>query len=188
VVKALTIGAARELAWSCLHQVPGTRWQHVQTVGVVAAGLMPAIGERVAVAAWLHDVGYGAAQVDTGMHAVDGARYLRRLDADPAVVSLVAHHSGACFEAATRGMSAELAEFDPPDRAELDALTLVDFTTGPAGERVPASTRVDEILNRYEPAHPVHRSVSLARAELLAAVARAARRLGLPDEGFLPPS
>jgi len=185
---ALTVREARELAWSCLREVPGTRWQHVQRVGDVAAGLMPAIGSRVVVAAWLHDVGYGPAQVDTGMHAVDGARYLRRLDVDPAVVSLVAYHSGAWSEAETRGMTAELADFDPPDRAELDALTLVDFTTGPAGERVPVSRRLTEILNRYEPAHPVHRSVSAAREELLVSVARAARRLGLPDEGFASPS
>jgi len=183
----LTIEEARELARSCLQPVAGTRWQHVQAVGRLAEGLLPAIGDRVVVAAWLHDIGYGPAQVDTGMHAVDGARYLQRLDVDPAVVSLVAHHSGAWSEAAERGLGAELAEFAPPEAVELDALTLVDFTTGPAGQRLPVSARLDEILGRYEAGHPVHRSVSAVRDELVASVARAARRFGLPDEGFASP-
>jgi len=183
----LTIEEARELARSCLQTVAGPRWQHVQAVGAVAEGLLPAIGDQVVVASWLHDVGYGPAQVDTGMHAVDGARFLRSLDVDPAVVSLVAHHSGAWSEAAERGLSAELAEFAPPDPVDLDALTLADFTTGPTGERLPVSARLDEILGRYESTHPVHRSVSAVRDELVASVTRAARRFGLPDEGFAAP-
>lgn len=181
------VGDARRLASTCLASVKGPRWAHVQAVGFGAEELLPGIGELVVVAAWLHDVGYGLAQVDTGLHPLDGARFLRRKATDPAVVSLVAHHSGARFEALERGLAAELDKFPLPDADELDALTLVDMTTGPDGSRVPVSVRISEILARYGPEDPVHRAVSRARPELMASVARAARRLGLPDEGFAPP-
>lgn len=178
---------ARSLARACLASVEGPRWAHVQGVGLAAEELLPKISERVVVAAWLHDVGYGPAQIDTGLHSLDGARFLQRTGTDDAVVSLVAHHSGARYEALERGLAAELDEFPRPDPDDLDALKLVDMTTGPDGSRVPASVRISEILGRYSPNHPVHRAVSGARSELMASVARAARRLGLPDEGFGPP-
>ncbi len=186
-VEKSRVEAARSLAGVCLASVEGPRWAHVQAVGSAAQALLPGIGERVVVAAWLHDVGYGPAQVDTGLHPLDGARFLRAQGEDPAVVSLVAHHSGARFEAFERGLSAELGEFPMPDADELDALTLVDLTTGPDGSRVAVSARISEILGRYGPEDPVHRAVSEARPELMASVARAARRFGLPDEGLAPP-
>lgn len=186
-VETAVVRDARRLAGLCLASVRGPRWAHVQAVGQAAEGLMPEIGERVVVAAWLHDVGYGTAKTGTGLHPLDGARFLRRQGMDTAVVSLVAYHSGASFEAVERGLTAELGEFPPPSAGDLDALTLVDMTTGPDGSRMPVSVRISEILSRYGPEHPVHRAVSRAQPELMASVARAARRLGLPDEGFAPP-
>lgn len=65
-------------------------------------------------AAWLHDIGYTPELATTQFHPLDGARYLR----DDRVVNLVAHHSGARYEAAERGLEAELSAFpleDPRD-------------------------------------------------------------------------
>ena len=182
----MAVDEARELSRACLASVDASRRAHVEAVGL-AAEQLSGIGDHVIVAAWLHDVGYADHIADTGLHPLDGARYLRRQGADPTVVSLVAHHSGARFEAAARGLSAELDEFPMPDADDLDALTLVDLTTGPTGDRVPVTVRIDEILSRYEPDDPVHRAVSSARSELSASVARAARRFGLPDEGIAAP-
>jgi hypothetical protein len=156
----------------------------VQGVGAAAEALLPAIGAGVVLAAWLHDVGYRPRLVDSGLHALDGARFLRARGVSPDVVALVAHHSGARFEAAERGMSAQLSAFATPDPVDLDALTMLDFTTGPTGDRVRAPDRIAEILRRYPPEHPVHRSVTAARGDLIASVTRSTRRLGLPDEGF----
>lgn len=95
----------------------GHRWAHVQTVGSLAdlltveVGLPPAIAE----AAWLHDLGYAPALSVTGFHPLDGARYLQRVGAPIEVVALVAHHTGAMFEAVERGLSDELAAMPHPD-------------------------------------------------------------------------
>ena len=142
------------------------------------------VSERVVAAAWLHDVGYGPAQVRTGFHPLDGARFLEEEGVCDAVVSLVAHHSAARFEALERGLTAELDRFSVQDEGDLDALTLIDMTTGPDGERVAVDVRIAEILERYQPEDAVHRAVSAARQELMASVARAARLLHLPDKGF----
>lgn len=117
-------------------------------------------------AAWLHDIGYTDHLYRTGMHAVDGAMYLDLLGAPREVVSLVAFHTGAEFEAEERGLLDRLLPFDPPDEVALDLLTLADLTTSPHGERVTVEWRLDEILTRYEPQHPVHRAVTRGRAVL----------------------
>jgi putative nucleotidyltransferase with HDIG domain len=54
----------------------------------------------------LHDIGYAPSLVATGFHPVDGARFLRAQGTPEVVVSLVAHHSGAVFEAEQRGLAA----------------------------------------------------------------------------------
>lgn len=93
----------------------GRRWLHVQAVAARAEELSPAVEpeERstLIVAAWLHDIGYAPEIGHTRFHPLHGARYLRAEDWADTVVNIVAHHSGARFEAAERGMSGELAEF-----------------------------------------------------------------------------
>jgi hypothetical protein len=46
---------------------------------------------------------------------------------------LVAHHSGATFEAEERGYAAELGAFEQEHSPVMDALIYSDMTTGPAG-------------------------------------------------------
>jgi hypothetical protein len=100
-------------------------------------------------AAWLHDVGYGESVAATGFHPVDGANWLEGLGLPPGVVALVAHHSGARFEAEERGLGDVLARFPEPDRDQLDVLTLIDMSTSPTGRRISVQERLAEILKRY---------------------------------------
>ena len=88
-------------------------------------------------AAWLHDIGYFPELARTGLHGVDGARYLRDVQhAAPMLCRLVAHHSCAVTEAEERGLADLLhREFALPPQPLADALTLCDMTTGPDAGR-----------------------------------------------------
>ncbi|MEV0089135.1 HD domain-containing protein [Saccharopolyspora sp. NPDC050642] len=159
----------------------GRRWSHVQAVAGRAHELRAAVApedeETLLAAAWLHDIGYAPEIGHTRFHPLDGARFLREQQWPEQVVNLVAHHSGARFEAAERGLSEELAEFPFEDSPLLDALVAADLTTGPAGERFTYDERMDEILSRYSPGDPVHRTWTKARPVIAEAVQRVERRL-----------
>jgi hypothetical protein len=159
----------------------GHRWAHVQGVAARARVLTPAVPfdqrRDLVVAAWLHDIGYSPEIGHTRFHPLDGARYLREQGWPKQIVNLVAHHSGARFEAAERGMTAELAEFPFTDDPVLDALVTADLTTGPGGERLSYDERIAEILKRYPPEDPVHRTWVKAAPILKEAVQRTEERL-----------
>lgn len=60
------------------------RWAHVQGVALKARTLTAAVGDDAPLleaAAILHDVGYAPHLVNTGFHPLDGALYLRGLEA-----------------------------------------------------------------------------------------------------------
>lgn len=158
------------------------RWHHSAGVAAAAAGLArmfhAADAELLVAAAWLHDIGYCAELVDTGFHPLDGARHLRALDAPDRLCRLVANHTGAWAEAASRGLADILAgEFPTEDPPLADALTYADITTGPAGQPMSAEGRIAEILERYEAGHVVHRSIRQVAPELLATVRRVEYRM-----------
>src|SRR5712691_11153350 len=117
----------------------GDRWLHVQGVVERAHWVGKAFDEDdrscLIAAAYMHDIGYAPALKKTGFHPLDGACYLRSLGYDR-LASLVAHHSGACFEASLRGCEAALDEFPRERSALADALTYCDLTTGPTGEHI----------------------------------------------------
>jgi hypothetical protein len=164
----------------------GDRWLHVQAVADQArrVGLILADEDRdlLVAAAYLHDIGYAPSLNLLGFHPVDGARFLRD-HGHERLARLVAHHSGARFEAAERGLLDELAAFPVEDGPVLDALTFADMTTGPAGEAMTLQERIGEILGRYPPDDPVHRGIRRAHPLLQAAVDRTLRRLGSePDQ------
>ena len=131
-------------------------------------------------AAWLHDIGYAPDLLHTGMHAIDGALFLDRAGAPPEIVSLVAFHTGAEFEAEERGLVDALIQFDRPAQDDLDLLILADLLSGSAGERVILPERFDGIFARYEPQHPVHRAVTRSRPYLEECAKRAVARVGYP--------
>jgi hypothetical protein len=160
----------------------GDRWLHVQAVAAKAGEAAPAVSpeerDLLVAAAWAHDIGYAPSLALTGFHPVDGARYVRRRGQEE-LARLVAHHSGARYEAEERGMVDDLAEFPVVDGPLMDALIYADMTTGPAGQPLTFDERMDEILARYSPEDPVHRAITRSRPSLGKAVSRVAERLGL---------
>ncbi|WP_330304656.1 MULTISPECIES: HD domain-containing protein [unclassified Streptomyces] len=171
---------AAELAESLLPPL-GNRWLHTQAVAARAREASAAVPAQerdlLVAAAWLHDLGYAPELRDTGFHPLDGARYLERLGAPDRLVRLVAHHSGAVYEAEQRGLSTELEAYEREDSPLLDALIYADMTTGPAGQAFDFDRRIDEILVRYEPGSAVHNAISKARPYLGAAVERTRARI-----------
>jgi putative nucleotidyltransferase with HDIG domain len=171
-----TVLRARVIAEQRLGSV-APRWAHVRGVAaaaeLMATDLATIEAESVVAAAWLHDVGYApSVRRSTGFHPVEGALFVRAEGFPAVVVSLVAYHTGAVFEARERGLLDALAEFPEPPELLLDVLTCADMTTGPDGSRVRAADRVSEILLRYPEDDPVHRAIERAAPTLLAAVAR----------------
>lgn len=160
----------------------GARWDHTCGVSRTAASWRHAgwISENVVSAAWLHDIGYAPGLVRSGMHAVDGAAYLDLHGAPKLVVSLVAFHTGAEYEADERGLIDKLIQFDRPPQDDLDILILADLVTSPDGSKVCVRDRLDDIFDRYEAQHPVHRAVTRSREYLEESAARAASRVGHP--------
>ena len=114
----------------------------------------------------------------TGLHVLDGARYLHDAQhADAMLCRLVAHHSCAIIEASERGLADVLSsEFDPAPDALASVLTYCDMTTSPDGQPVPVERRLAEIHDRYGPGHLVSRSIQRAAPMILCAVEQVYRR------------
>lgn len=151
------------------------RWAHTQGVAERAESLTPVLGadtDTLIAAALLHDIGYAPELVDTGMHQLDGARYLRDVaGAEDRLCRLVAYHSCAENEARERELLATLAaEFhaERPDLAR--ALTYCDMTTGPDGRHLDVRDRLAEIHARYGRDHVVSRSITAATSCIVSSV------------------
>lgn len=182
VAVVTSVADARALAEDCLAALLPRRWHHVKAVGAKAEGIQQAFdaqdGPVLAAAAWLHDVGYNPALVDTGLHALDGARWLRTVGVDERIASLVAHHSCAWLEAEERGLGEILArEFGRESSAAADALCYTDMTTGPDGQDLDVHDRLAEIRSRYGADHVVTRFILRAEPEIVGAVKQTERRL-----------
>jgi HD domain len=180
---------AQDLARTLLADPLPRRWAHVQGVAAQARTLTPSLGTQsdvIEAAAWQHDIGYLAELAATGLHGLDGARYLRDVQhAEPLLCRLVAHHSCAVIEAEERGLAAILTrEFTPPPQELADALTFCDMTTSPDGEHVQVTHRLAEIHDRYGTGHLVSRFIRRATPLILQAVghvnARTASTTGKP--------
>ncbi|GAA4953377.1 HD domain-containing protein [Actinoplanes utahensis] len=171
------VDRARDLAHSLLAGPIPRRWAHSQGVGRKAASVAHLVGDQGAVmvaSAWLHDVGYAPDLVVTGMHQLDGARYLRDVaKVDDLVCRLVAHHSCAHIEARNRGLAEQLvSEFPPVEGLLSDAITYADMTTTPDGEPVEVEQRLGEILSRYGNGDLVAESIREASPLIIGAVRR----------------
>jgi hypothetical protein len=108
----------------------------------------------------------------TGLHQLDGARYLRDAQhADAMLCRLVAHHSCAIIEAGERGLADILSyEFDPAPDVLASVLTCRDMTTSPDGQPVRVDRRLAEIHDRYGSGHLVSRAIQRATPMILGAV------------------
>ncbi len=174
---------AEDLARNLLEGPLPRRWAHVQGVAARARNLASAFGadkELLEAAAWLHDIGYLPELAGTGLHGLDGARYLRDVQhADPMLCRLVAHHSCAIIEAEERGLADVLRrEFATPPQPLADALTCCDMTTSPDGEPTSVDQRLAEIRHRYGSGHLVGRSIRRATPMILRAVGQVHARAG----------
>jgi predicted hydrolase (HD superfamily) len=166
---------AEHLAQTLLQEPVPRRWAHVQGVAARARSLAPVLGadaDLLEAAAWLHDIGYAPGLAATGLHALDGAHYLRDAQhADGMLCRLVAHHSYAIVEAGERGLADVLGlEFEPAPYVLSSVLTCCDMTTSPDGELVPVERRLAEIHHRYGPGHLVSRSIQRATPMIRRAV------------------
>ena len=122
---------AQQLARALLREPLPRRWADVQGVAARARGLAPVLGadaDLIEAAAWLHDIGCAPGLATTGLHQLDGARYLRDARHPDAVLCrLVAHHSCAIIEAGERGLAHVLSsEFDPAPYVLASVLTCCD--------------------------------------------------------------
>jgi HD domain len=194
-IAAWAEGLARTLLADSLPR----RWSHVQGVAARARTLKASLGpdaDLLEAAAWLHDIGYHPELAETGLHGLDGARYLRDVQhAGPLLCRLVAHHSYAVIEAEERGLAHVMTrEFAPPPQHLADALTFCDMTTSPDGQQIQVHRRLAEIHDRYGTGHLVSRFISRATPLILEAVgqvnARAAstRQTAQPRYGVARPS
>jgi hypothetical protein len=158
----------------------GDRWTHVQAVADKARGVAAVLSaedaDLLVAAALVHDVGYAPSLHRLGFHAVDGARFLRAQGKER-LACLVAHHSGARFEAEERDLVEELAAFPVQDGPVMDALTFADMTTGPAGQPMTLDQRIGKVQGRYPPDDPVYRAMVRARPLLQVAIDRTRHRL-----------
>jgi putative nucleotidyltransferase with HDIG domain len=167
---------ARDLARSLLEEPLPRRWSHTQGVAAQAERLENILGadtDLVTAAAWLHDIGYSPALARTGLHPLDGARYLRDVEkADQRVCRLVAHHSCAVVEADQRGLVQRLVEeFAPEQDVLTKVLIYCDMTTDPDGRTVTFDERLNEIQERYGPDHLMSRSMRIAAPTIRNAIA-----------------
>lgn len=172
----LDVEAARQIAADLLAEVLPRRWSHTMAVAAAAADLAsvlaPQAADEIVCAAWLHDIGYAPALIDTGFHPLDGASFLAgRTQIPGGVIALVAHHTGAAFEAHERGLQDTLAGYPTPDTTKLAILSCADLCSGPDGAAVDPADRISEVLARYPTDHPVHRAIAKS-APLLVAQSR----------------
>jgi hypothetical protein len=108
---------------------------------------------------------------DTGLHSLDGARWLRDRGWPETTCRLVAWHGAPLAEARLRGLDdALVSAFDPPPDVPLAALTWADMTSSPGGEPCSVERRIAEILARYPPDSIMHRATADSADELRAAV------------------
>ncbi len=172
---------AEHLARALLQESLPRRWAHVQGVANRARSLAAVLGadaDLLEAAAWVHDIGYAPSLATTGLHQLDGARYLRDAQhADAMLCRLVAHHFCAIVEAGERGLADVLSsEFDPAPYVLASVLTCCDMTTSPDGEPLPVDRRLAEIHARYGPGHLVSRSIQRATPMILRAVEQVHQR------------
>ena len=188
VVGPVVDGAAAFAAQSLGEE--SKRWRHSRAVAQRAANLSATVPtedrQLLVAAAWLHDIGYADQAKDTGFHPVDGARFLVSTGWDPRLAALVAHHSGARFVAAVRGLEHALAPFPFEDTPVADALTYADQTVGPDGQSMQLDDRIADVLRRHGPDSPNARAHPRRGPYLHVVAGRMRARLNEPHRTDTP--
>jgi putative nucleotidyltransferase with HDIG domain len=171
---------AERLSRSLLLDLP-ERLAHSLAVARRATELAPTVPTEqrplLVAAAWLHDIGYTPTVQATGFHPLDGARHLTRSGWPEEVACLVAHHSGARFVAAVKGLDEAMRAYTFQDNALSDALTYADQTIGPGGQEFTMSDRVTDMLRRHGADSPNARAHARREPYLLAVEGRMRERI-----------
>jgi hypothetical protein len=158
----------------------GDRWLHVQGVVKVARhiGCILSSSEHglLIAAAYLHDIGYAPDLRLTGFHPLDGAQFVES-QGYYRLACLIAHHSGARFEAKLRGLHKELHHFPLEQSALLAALNYCDMMVGPSGQFVDLPGRFLDVQQRYGLNHIVSCAFRRALPSLKVDVSQTKRRL-----------
>jgi hypothetical protein len=158
----------------------GARWAHTRGTAAQARALATLVPEAdrdvLVAAAFMHDIGYDPELVATRFHPLDGAGWLRA-EGHERLACLVAHHSGARFEARLLGLAHALDEFPEEHSATADTLSYCDLTTDPSGRTVAPHERLTETRGRHGPDSVVTRGIDAAEESLAAIVARTETRL-----------
>lgn len=162
------------------------RRRHVQATARLAdavAAAYPGHKDRLVAGLLLHDIGYAPELAKTGFHPLDGARFVRD-QGYPDLAALVAHHTGARYEATLRGMEALEEEFPYRATGLGAAMTYCDLTTSPTGERIRLHARVAEIQRRYGRDHLTARAIVACLPEFELIVKQVERRLAMAGVQF----
>ncbi|ATG52041.1 phosphohydrolase [Brachybacterium vulturis] len=160
--------AARALMHSHLRDLPRRRAHSegvARAMNDLYASAHPTVRVVAIAAGLVHDIGYGT--VRTGLHSLDGAT---ALEGTPLqfLAPLVAWHSTAAQESATRGIPIEVPQ--PEDPRMRAALWIADFSTSPTGRPIAPVDRIVDIRERYAPDSPVIAALDAGMADFIAAL------------------
>jgi hypothetical protein len=115
-----------------------------------------------------HDIGKVDALRTTGtdFHPLDGAAFALA-HGEPRLAALIAHHSGARYEATLCGLT---IPYPYEDSIVNQIVAVVDASTLQSGLVVPITERLRDIADRYGPGSPPVRAMQAFWPELVAAV------------------
>jgi len=119
-----------------------------------------------------HDIGKVDVLRTTGtdFHPLDGAAFALAFAlacGEPRLAALIAHHSGARYEAALHGLT---IPYPYEDSVISQIVTVVDASTLQSGIVVPIAERLRDIADRHGPESPPVRAMQAFWPELVAAV------------------
>jgi len=120
------------------------------------------------VCALAHDLGKVDSLRTTGtdFHPLDGAAFALACG-EPRLAALIAHHAGARYEAALRGLT---IPYPYEDSIVNQIVAVVDASTVQSGLVVPIVERLRDITDRYGPESPPVRAMHAFWPKLVAAV------------------
>jgi len=120
------------------------------------------------VCALAHDIGKVDALRTTGtdVHPLDGAAFALACG-EPGLAALIAHHSGARYEAALRGLT---IPYPYEDSIVTQIVAVVDASTLQSGVVVPITERLRDIVDRYGAESSPARAMRAFWPELVSAV------------------
>ncbi len=179
----MDLSDAGAIASGLLRESLPQRLAHVQGAAKSGQHLVRShnVGQLLAVAGMLHDIGYAPTIVDTGFHPIDGARHLRRTGCKESIVNLVAHHTCAEAEADIRGLGGLLrSEFPRDPSLPHDELCFCDLTTSATGQPTTIDVRIAGIRQRRATDVEVMAFLDQAEVELRRIVANVQAKIDQP--------